>query len=322
MKDEVVLVRAAVIQTLLLLLVACTIHKQEEKPAQAASASAEEVARSLGNPLLANKGDINAVNISVSSEDELKKVDNGSEDELVWTNPDDPDAEIPGLTAIFENKKLGRGWQIDMGRSIQLARRQELPLTVWFHDSLISPKSGQLGKEYLETKEFEDWVGTRAVCVRLDSGASLSDTNSDNAKYKADNINALQRRYGLTKKPSFAVITPNGKIVARIDGFDGFLSGFVQELKAGVALAQKKYDEYKGELAERGYRDWKSARGDRHVFAKLMRVDPKHEVAYLRESGGRITRTKITQFCKEDAELLRSKLPVKPDLPSENPDEL
>lgn len=304
----------------LLSLAACVTRREEEKPVKTNEATAADVAGSLGNPLLANKGDINAVNVSVSSEEELKKIDNGSDDELVWTNPDDPDAEIPGLTAIFENKKLGHGWQIDFGRAIQLARHQELPLIVWFHDSLISPKSGQLGKEYLETKQFEDWAATRAVCVRLDSGASLSDSLADTAKYKADSINALQRRYGLRKKPAFAVITPNGKIVARIDGFDGFLSGFVQELEDGVALAQKKYDEHKSELIKLGYRDWRSARGNQRVFAKFMRVDPKREVVYLRERGGRITCTRISRFCKEDADYLRSFLPQKP--PTDEPDAL
>ena len=81
----------------LLSLAACVTRREEEKPVKTNEATAADVAGSLGNPLLANKGDINAVNVSVSSEEELKKIDNGSDDELVWTNPDDPDAEIPGL---------------------------------------------------------------------------------------------------------------------------------------------------------------------------------------------------------------------------------
>ncbi len=302
-----------VLLVLALLLASCTLHTEEEKPVKKSETTAEDVAQNIGNPLLANKGDLNAVNLSVSSEAELRNIDNGSDEELVWTNPDDPDAEIPGLTAIFENKRLGRGWQTDLGRAIQLARKQELPLIVWFHDSLISPRSGQLGKEYLETKEFEDWASTRAVCVRLDSGASLSDNEPESAKYKSESINALQHRYGLFKKPAFAVITPNGKITTRIDGFNGLLSGFILELREGVALAQKKYDEHKQELTARGYRVWKSARGRSSVFAKLMRVDAQQQVAFLRESGGRVSRTKISQFCKEDADYLRSLLPREQD---------
>lgn len=292
----------------LLVLSAC-IHTTKEIPVKSEEKSAEEVAKTLGNPLLANKGDLRAVNVSVASEDELKNYDNGTEEELVWTDPDNPDAEIPGLTAIFENKKLGHGWQNDLRHAIYLARKQELPLVVWFHDSLISPRSAQLGKEYLDTSDFLDWARDRVVLARLDSGASLDESQSATAKYKAGDINALKRRYGLTACPAFAVITPNGKIAARIDGFDGFISGLAKEIKDGVRQAQKKYDDYKADLVDAGFRQWKSARGNSAVFAKLMRVDPVQQVVYLRESGGRVTRTKLSHFSKEDVDFLKSQLP-------------
>ncbi len=292
------------------------VHTAKESPGKTEGKTAEEVAKSLGNPLLANKGDLRAVNVSVSSEEELKNYDSGSQEELVWTDPDNPDAEIPGLTAIFENKKLGHGWQNDLGRAIYLARKQELPLIVWFHDSLISPKSTQLGNEYLETSDFLDWARDKAVLARLDSGASLDDNRTSSAKYRLTDIDALKNRYGLSARPAFAVITPNGKIVARIDGFDGFVSGFAQEIKADVRLAQKKYEEYKAELVDAGFRNWKSARGNSVVFAKLMRVDPVQRVVYLRESGGRVTRTKLSHFCKEDVDYLQSLMP-----PEKAPDE-
>ncbi len=292
----------------LLALTAC-VHTAKETPVKSEEKTAEEVAKSLGNPLLANKGDLRAVNVSVASEDELKNYDNGTQEELVWTDPDNPDAEIPGLTTIFENKKLGHGWQSDLGHAIHLARKQELPLIVWFHDSLISPKSSQLGSEYLDTSDFLDWARNKVVLARLDSGASLDEERAASAKYKAGDINALKRRYGLTERPAFAVITPNGKIVARIDGFNGFISGFAQEIKEGVRLAQKKYDEYKAELVDAGFRQWKSARGNAVVFAKLMRVDPVQQVVYLRESGGRVSRTKLSHFSKEDVDFLKSQLP-------------
>ena len=288
-----------------LVMLSSCLHTEEEKPGDAKQkVTAEQAAASMGNPLLANKGDINAVNVSVRTEEELENIDNGSEEELVWTDPDHPDAEIPGLNEIFENKKLGLGWQVDMGRAIQLARQNERPLVIWFHDSLISPRSNALGKEYLDTKEFDAWCKDRVVRLRLDSGASMDDATADKAKYSAERINSLQRRYGLTKKPSIAIITPSGKISARIDGFDGFLSSFARELQDGVKKAEDDYSAYKKGLEERGYREWHSAKGDQHVFGKLMRFDRKNQVVYLKESGGRVTRTKLSHFCPEDAEYL------------------
>lgn len=292
---------------LCLALAACMSEREEIGTSPVAeSLSAEQAAANLGNPLLANRGDLNAVNVSVNSSEELEKIDNGSNDELIWTNPDDPDAEISELTQAFENKKLGYGWLNDLGQAIQLARKQEKPLLVWFHDSLISPKSNALGVNYLETKEFDSWCRDRVVRVRLDSGASLDEATMDRAKYSSYSVNALQKRYGLTKKPSFAIITPAGKISARLDGFDGMLSGFALDLKNGVAKAEKDYAQYKKGLIERGYREWRSRRGDKRIFGKLMRYDQEKKLVYLKEAGGRVTRTKLSSFCQEDEDYLLS----------------
>ena len=294
------------------LVVSCTARKEIERPdTEDPSVAAEQAAANLGNPLLPNKGDLNAVNVRVSSSEELEKIDNGSNEELVWTDADHPDAEIPELTEIFEHKRQGTGWQSNMSQAIKLARRREQPLIVWFHDSVISPQSNALGSQYLTTREFLDWADKNAVLLRLDSGASQDDKRADKTPYHADSINSLQRRYGLTRKPSFAIVTPHGKIAARIDGFDGMLPGFIIELKEGVARANKEFTQYKGRLAERGFRSWTSADGGRHIFAKLMRFDAAKGVVYLKESGGRITRTKRTHFCRQDIEYLQQNSPMK-----------
>lgn len=289
------------------LMVSCTARKVVERPDnENPGVAVEQAAANLGNPLLPNKGDLNAVNVSVSSSEELEKIDNGSNEELIWTDADHPDAEIPELTEIFEHKRKGSGWQANMSQAVKLARRREQPLIVWFHDSVVSPRSNALGSEYLTTREFLDWADEHAVLLRLDSGASRDDKRADNAPYHSDNINALQRRYGLTRKPSFAIITPHGKIAARIDGFDGMLSGFIIEVKEGVARANKEFAQYKERLAERGFRNWTSSVGGRHIFAKLMRFDAEKGVVYLKESGGRITRTKLAHFCRQDIEYLQN----------------
>lgn len=303
---------------LCLALVACTHREVEDEVSVAQPQTAEQAMAELGNPLLANRGDLNAVNYSVSTSEELEKIDNGSEEDLIWTNPDDPDAEIPGLAEAFENKRSGNGWLIDMNQAVRLARRQERPLVVWFHDSVISPKSKELAQEYLDTKEFDDWCRDRVVRVRLDSGASLDDSTAHNAKYNFRRINALQKRYGLKKKPSIAVITPSGKIVQRLDGYDGFLATFVQELKEGVVSAEREYKNYKQQYTEMGYREWHQRRGDNTVFAKVMRIDEQQDVVYLKEPGGRVSRTKLAAFSREDEQYLRSLFkkskPTEPEL--------
>lgn len=296
----------------ILCIASCATRREvvDESPV-AAPITAEQAAAELGNPLLANKGDINAVTYNVSTSEQLEQIDNGSDEELIWTNPDDPDADIPELTEAFENRRNGNGWQTDMGWAIRLARRQELPLLVWFHDSVISPKSNALGQEYLNTKEFNDWCKDRIIRLRLDSGTSLNDATADKAKYSYREINALQLRYGLKKKPSFAIITPSGRIVSRIDGFDGFLTGFIRDLQEGVRAAEAEYKKHKEELKERGFREWVSSRSGKKVFAKLVRYDEEKKIVYLKEDGGRISRTKLSSFSQADVDYILSQQPRK-----------
>lgn len=279
----------------------------EESPVPAEIASAEEAARlATGNPLLPNGGDPNAVNYNVSTSEELEKIDNGSEEELIWTNPDNPDEDIPDLTAAFENRRRGNGWLGDLGRGIRLARREGRPLIVWFHDSVTSPKSKLLAGELLETPAFNAWCQDRVVRVKLDAGASIDEAAKTRAKYSMRSINSLQRRYGMSHKPALAVISPQGKVITRIDGFDGFTAGVELELKQGVQQAETTYAAYRETLRGRGYREWHSRRGNKTVFAKLQRFDENNNMVYLKEPGGRITKTRLESFSRRDIDFLDS----------------
>lgn len=290
--------------TLCMAPIACVRHELSNAEPVAETRTAEQAAAALGNPLLANKGDINAVTVNVSSSEDLEKIDNGSDEELIWTDPDNPDAEIPGLSDAFQKKFQGNGWQDNFATAARLARRNELPLIIWFHDSLLSPKSKELAKDYLDTAEFDNWCRDRVVRLRLDSGASLSDSSESQSLYSHHKINALKKFYGLKQKPAVAIISANGKIVARIDGYDGLLPYFINDLKAGVEEAQKEYRDYRQGLRRRGYRDWRSANGSKSVFAKVMRVDDAKQLVYLKEEGGRVTRTRFSSLSREDLDYI------------------
>ncbi len=288
-----------------MLLPACSVFRSrevtEERPAEEKPAMdmAEAVAN-IGNPLLLNRGASDAVNYNVQTSEELARIDNGAEGEVYFTNPDNPDEEIDAITAAFENRRHGNGWLDNYGRGIRLARRESRPLIIWFHDSVTSPKSRTLGTQLLDTAEFSEWCRDRVVRVRLDAGASLDERTKGSSRYSMRSINDMARRFGITRKPGLAVISPHGKVVATIDGYDGFVAGVELELKAGVAQAEKEFREFRAKLEERGYRTWHAARGGRSVFARLQRYDEAKDVLYLREYGGRVTRTPLAQFCPQD----------------------
>ena len=128
-------------------------------------------------------------------------------------------------------------------------------------------------------------------------------TATATARSSTSSITNLARRYGLQHIPALVVINSRGKICTRIDGYNGFLSELEIQLEHGITLAEESYEAYKKELTGKGYREWTSRKGEK-LFAKLQRYDEKKGAVYLREPGGRVSRTPLVRFCKADIELL------------------
>lgn len=265
----------------------------------------EDAAMPGMNPLLTGGAvDPNAQSYNVSTSEELEQIDNGAEGEVYFTDPDNPDAEIEGITAAFEAKRNGNGWLDSYGTATRFAHRECRPLIIWFHDSVIAPKSALLGEELLDTPAFNEWCRDRVVRLKLDSGASIDDRTRNSAKYSRDAIERLARRYGLTRKPALAVVSPRGKFVVGIDGYNDFTQQVELLLKEGVVNAEKDMDEYREKLSAKGYRTWSSATGNATLFARLQRFDENKQMVYLKEYGGKIFRTRLSRFCKEDRDFI------------------
>lgn len=300
---------------LLLLLSSCTQTQQKDAARQSTSEPLTPTRTHMGweeastpgmNPLLTGGAvDPNAQSYNVTTSEELEKIDNGADGEVYFTDPDNPDADIAGITAAFEARRNGNGWLESYGRATRLAHRECRPLIIWFHDSVIAPKSGLLGEELLDTPEFNEWCRDRVIRVKLDSGASIDDRTRSSARYSRNAIERLAHRFGLKKKPALAVLTPRGKFVLGVDGYNDFTQQVESLLKEGVITAEKEMEAYREKLAPRGYRTWSSATGEATVFARLQRFDEEHQMVYLKEYGGKITRTKLRRFSREDREFIR-----------------
>lgn len=258
------------------------------------------------NPLLTGGAvDPNAQSYNVSTSEELEKIDNGAEGEVFFTDPDNPDAEIEGITAAFEAKRHGNGWLESYATATRLANRECRPLIIWFHDSVVAPKSALLGEELLDTPEFNEWCRDRVVRLKLDSGASIDDRTRSTAKYSRNAIERLARRYGLRKRPALAVVSPRGQFVVGIDGYNDFIQQIEVLLKEGVVNAEKEMDEYREKLSSKGYRTWSTTTGKVTLFARLQRYDEEHQMLYLKEYGGRITRVKLRRLCNDDRDFVQ-----------------
>lgn len=300
------------------MLASCSLLQPEEKVEQTPVPRPEELNKPrMGfedaslpgmNPLLTGGAvDPNAQSYNVSTSEELEQIDNGAEGEVYFTDPDNPDAEIEGITAAFESRRNGNGWLDSYGTATRFAHRECRPLIIWFHDSVIAPKSSLLGEELLDTPAFNEWCRDRVVRLKLDSGASIDDRTRNSAKYSRAAIERLARRYGLKRKPALAVVSPRGKFVVGIDGYNEFTQQIEALLKEGVINAEKDMDEYREKLATKGYRTWTAATGNVTTFARLQRFDEEHQMVYLKEYGGKISRTKLRRFCKEDRDFIYKK---------------
>ena len=291
-----------------LLLAACSSPKdaepQDDAKTRMAMMERAKAAQQLGNPLLPNGGDPNAVNYNVSTSEELEKIDNGAEGEVYFTDPDNPDADIEGITEAFESKRHGNGWMDDIMAARRFARQEQRPLLVWFHDSVLSPRSGELGEHLLDSPAFNAWCKDRVVRIKFDSGVAIDDKTRDGAKYGIDTIRRYAKQYGLTKRPALAIVSPRGELIMGIDGYTGFLQETESQIKEGIQRCEQEILEQRAKLAAKGYREWHAAKNDAKVFAKIQRIDDEHGRVYLKKEGGRISRTKIANLAQEDRDFI------------------
>ena len=290
-----------------LLLAACSSTKnepQDDAKTRMAMMERAKAAQQLGNPLLPNGGDPNAVNYNVSTSEELEKIDNGAEGEVYFTDPDNPDADIQGITEAFESKRHGNGWMGDYMAARRFARQENRPLLIWFHDSVLSPRSGELGEHLLDSPDFNAWCKDRVVRIKFDSGVAIDDKTRDGAKYGIDTIRRYAKQYGLTKRPALAIVSPRGELIMGIDGYTGFLEETESQIKEGIQRCEQEILENRAKLAAKGYREWHAAKNDAKVFAKIQRIDDEHGRVYLKKEGGRISRTKIANLAQEDRDFI------------------
>ncbi len=243
-------------------------------------------------------------NLLVSTSEELEKIDNLAEGPVFFTDPDNPDADIEEIDEAFVGARSRPRWASKLYPAIRYARKKQLPILIWFHDSLLSPASKMMGRDILNKTEFLEWMQDRVIGVRVDGSAGFDESGMKTGETGSINVQALKNRYGVKASPSFVIISANGKVVSIIDASDGFFGSAHVAIKKAVADAQEQYDEYKRGLNKKGYRDWLNARGDTTIFAKLKKFDRSKDTVYLVEYTGQQRRYNLFDFSAKDIEYL------------------
>jgi len=234
-----------------------------------------------------------------------RRLDLTPEDEIVFTDPDNPDASLSELTEIFAAAPKRRGpWEESETIARQRSSREGKPLLIWFTDSARSPMCKAISQELFSLPEFEEWASEKIIRLRVDSNIQVNDPDitlaEKDARYLAikNHVARMKKTYKVLGHPSLIVLDPGGAVIARPRGFKRGQADFTWGLiKHAEAVSANAYQEWKKALEKKGYRDWHD-RNDRKIFAKLVNYS-KGTLTFIEPDGSR-SRTHENKLSRDD----------------------
>jgi hypothetical protein len=227
------------------------------------------------------------------------------QEDISWTNPDNPEAGIPELENLMAAPKKGP-WEESETIARQTAAREGKPILIWFTDSARSPMCRVLTEELFGKPDFGKWAADNVVRLKIDAnvavddaGLSLDEKITREARIK-DYVKRLKKRYRILGHPSVLMLNPSGEVITRYRGYKrGEADFFWGLIKQGVASSEAAYDSWRKSLEKKGYREWRG-KGGRKILAKLAQYSDG--VLILIEPGGERYRTEESSLSKEDRE--------------------
>jgi thioredoxin-related protein len=196
------------------------------------------------------------------------------DEDIVFTDPDNPDAKLPELSTLLAAPKRGP-WEESETIAKQRAAREGKPLLIWFTDSARSPMCKALAQELFATPDFEQWATEKLIRLRID--AHVQENNPDLSLGEKETrlvdlknyVASMKKRYKVLGQPSVLMLNPSGEVIGRYRGYKrGEADYFWGLLKHGEAVSANAYQSWRAGLEKKGYRQWQD-RKERKVFAKL-----------------------------------------------------
>ncbi|MES2658455.1 MAG: thioredoxin family protein [Verrucomicrobiota bacterium] len=225
-------------------------------------------------------------------------------EDIVYTDPDNPEALIPELATVLSGPKRGP-WEESETVAKQRSVREGKPLLIWFTDSERSPMCKALSQELFGTHEFGDWATENFIRLRVDSAniktKDLDAGMQDSEDYRARTMAyyaTLKKRYKVMGYPALIVLSPSGEVVGQYRGYKRGDAQFVWgQLKQAQAVSAESYKGWRSGMEKKGYREWEDRRG-RKIFAKLVSYS-KGELVLIEPNGSR-ARTQETSLSDKD----------------------
>jgi thioredoxin-related protein len=212
-------------------------------------------------------------------------------EDIVFTNPDDPDAQLPELADLLAAPK-SKTWEESETLARSRSAREGKPLLIWFTNSQSSPMCKALNEELFSTSDFEKWAMEKLVRLRVDAMVRVKTPalSIDEAKSREIDVRnyvaALKKRYKVMGHPTLILLNPSGEVVGRYVGYKRGTAEMTWGLiKHGESVSTRAYASWRAGLETKGYRDWQDRRG-RKVFAKLVAYT-KGELVLIEPDGAR-----------------------------------
>ena len=212
-------------------------------------------------------------------------------EDIVFTDPDDPDARIPELADLLATPK-SKTWEESETIARRRSAREGKPLLIWFTNSQSSPLCKVLNQELFASTEFEKWAAEKIIRLRVDAAVRVKDPDlpMDEARTREIDIKNYvadqKKRYKVLGHPTLILLNPSGEVVGRYVGYKRGSAEFTWGLiKHGESVSTKAYTRWRSELEKKGYREWQDRRG-RKVFAKLVAYT-KGELVLIEPDGAR-----------------------------------
>lgn len=278
----------------LLLIASCAKDRNEEKPSPFGPTGIPPQLRADtgGGTAIVPGGNAKRLPINITPQEDI-----------IFTDPDDPDAGIPELENLMAAPKKGP-WEESEAIARQTAAREGKPVLIWFTDSARSPMCKALSAELFSTRPFGKWAEKHLVRLRVDSNVSVDDPDISlddkiNRQTEIRNyVKRLKKRYKVLGHPTLLVLNPSGEVIWKDTGYKRGGADFTWGLiKQAEVASSHQYAGWRKSLESKGYREWEGKRG-RKVFAKLFSYSEGNLI--MIEPGGARYKTHESKLSKDD----------------------
>lgn len=227
------------------------------------------------------------------------------EENIVYTDPDNPEAGIPELATLLAAPRRGP-WEESETIAKQRSTREGKPMLIWFTDSRSSPMCRALSEELFATSEFGAWATENLVRLKLDANVVVVDPDLDSVA--RDNrvfdishyVAAIRKRYKVMGYPALIMLSPNGEVVGNYRGYKrGEAELLWGKLKHAQAVSAESNKGWRAGLEKKGYREWQD-RKERKIFARLISYS-NGTLTFIEPDGTR-SRTQETSLSDKDRE--------------------